>query len=167
MVNTEDDGWNGELRWSQSADEYRIQFNAPFGQGAFKLIGGLQGVEMRLSDEEVYYAQDAESLLLEHIGWHLPLGGFRYWVTGIPDSADRQGDKGITLNPGGQLAELKQNQWNITYPEYFMVGDVMMPRKVYLKNHDLRVRLVIDQWQLESTTGVHKQAYNESIASPF
>lgn len=167
VVNTDEEGWNGELRWFQSASEYRIQFNAPFGQGAFKMSGGLQGVELRLSDGEVYFAPDAESLLEEHIGWHLPLDDFRYWVTGVPERLHKAGDSGITLNPDGQLAELKQDQWKITYPEYFLVGGVMMPRKVYMKNHALSVRLVIDQWQLESTTGIQKQQYSESIASPL
>ena len=54
VVNTEDDGWNGDLHWSQRIDGYGIQFSAPFGQGAFQLDGNATGVEMRFSDGKTF-----------------------------------------------------------------------------------------------------------------
>ena len=145
VVNTEDDGWNGELHWSQRIDGYGIQFSAPMGQGAFQLEGSATGVEMRFSDGKTFQAADAETLLLEQLGWHLPLSGFQYWVTGIPKP-----ESGSVLNyrPDGRLARLQQGKWLVTYPEYVSFGDVMMPRKVFLENHELSVRLVIDRWVL-------------------
>ena len=160
VVKTDDEGWNGELRWSQSADEFQIEFNAPFGQGAFQMDGNSQVVELRLSDGQVFSAPDAESLLLTHIGWHLPLGEFRYWVSGLPGV---QSVTSKTLNNDGQLAELKQDQWRISYPDYAAVGDVMMPRKVYFKNHDLSVRLVIDEWILSHTRKNTGQVHEERL----
>lgn len=159
VVNTRDDGWSGELHWSQSADAFQIRFSAPFGQGAFQMDGNNNAVELRLSDGQVFRAPDAESLLLTHIGWHLPLSEFRYWVTGLPglQSANRK-----ALNNNGQLEEVRQDQWRINYPEYFTVGDVMMPRKVYFKNHDLSVRLVIDKWMLKSDIESREQDYGDS-----
>lgn len=153
VVNTEDDGWNGELHWSQGSGEYRIQFSAPFGQGAFQLDGSAKGVEMRFSDGQAFQAADAESLLLQHLGWNLPLSGFRYWVSGLPQSQPQSQLQSPSAsvpiyNDDGQLASLQQGKWQITYPEYVAIGGVMMPRKVYLKNHELSVRLVIDSWTL-------------------
>lgn len=159
VVNTDDDGWSGELLWSQSPHNYQIQFSAPFGQGAFKMDGSSDGVVMYLSDGQVFHAPDAESLLLEHVGWHLPLSEFRYWVTGVPELHN---DIEKTLNNSGQLSEFKQGQWRISLPEYFTVGDVMMPRKVYFKNHTLSVRLVIDHWVVKSGTDIWKQSYDNS-----
>lgn len=160
VVKTEDDGWNGELHWSQSPDEFQIQFNAPFGQGAFQMEGNNQTVELRLSDGQIFIAPDAESLLLTHIGWHLPLGEFRYWVSGLPGL---QSVTSKTLNNDGQLAEMQQDQWRISYPEYFAVGEVMMPRKVYFKNHDLSVRLVIDKWMLKPAGNSPMQVHEERL----
>ena len=145
-VNTEDEGWNGELYWNQTSGAYRIQFSAPFGQGAFQLDGGSQGVEMRFSDGQVFQAEDAETLLLQHLGWRLPLSGFRYWVTGLPEPQSASDRK---LDGAGRLASLTQQQWKVSYPDYFLVGDIMMPRKVLLHNHDLSVRLVVDRWDLK------------------
>lgn len=159
VVNTDNDGWNGELRWNQSPGDFEIQFDAPFGQGAFKMTGDAGGVIMRLSDGQVFQAPDAESLLMDHVGWRLPLSEFRYWVTGVPDMPNSGRE---TLNNNGQLAEFHQDQWKITYPEYFAVGDVMMPRKVYFKNHALSVRLVIDRWVLKSGESIRKRSYDDN-----
>jgi outer membrane lipoprotein LolB len=145
VVNTEDDGWNGDLHWSQRIDGYGIQFSAPFGQGAFQLDGSVTGVEMRFSDGNTFQAADAETLLLEQLGWHLPLSGFQYWVTGIP----RPGSAFVLdYRPDGRLARLQQGKWLVTYPEYVPTDGVMMPRKVFLENHELSVRMVIDRWML-------------------
>ena len=144
-VNTEDDGWSGDLNWAQHQRDYLIQFSAPFGQGAFQLDRSVNGVEMRFSDGQIFRAPDAESLLFQQLGWHLPLTELRYWVTGVPQPMS---DANITHNPFGQLAELKQGQWQVSYSDYFAVGKVMMPKKVIVKNHQLSVRLVIDGWSL-------------------
>ena len=149
VVNTEEDGWNGELYWSQRADGYGIQFSAPFGQGAFQLDGSVKGVEMRFSDGKTFQAADAESLLVEQLGWHLPLAGFQYWVTGIPTP---ESASVLNYGPDGRLASLQQDQWKVTYPEYSAIGGVMMPRKVFLENHELSVRLVIDRWVFDQAS---------------
>ena len=145
-VKTDDDGWNGELNWSQRFNDYGIQFSAPFGQGAFQLDGNATGVEIRFSDGKTFQAADAETLLVEQLGWHLPLSGFRYWVTGIPKP---ELTSVLKYRPDGRLAALQQGQWLVTYPEYMDIGEVMMPRKVFLENHELSVRLVIDRWELK------------------
>ena len=149
VVNTEDDGWNGDLHWSQRVGGYGIQFSAPFGQGAFQLESSATGVEMRFSDGKTFQAADAESLLLEQLGWNFPLSGFQYWVTGLPKP---ESASVLNYRPDGRLAGLRQGQWQITYPEYAAVGGVMMPRKIFLENHELSVRLVIDLWVLSRTT---------------
>jgi outer membrane lipoprotein LolB len=145
VVNTEDDAWNGDLHWSQRLDEYGIQFSAPFGQGAFQLDRSATGVEMRFADGKTFQAADAESLLVEQLGWHLPLNGFRYWVTGVPKP---ESVFVLSHRPDGRLDKLQQGQWLVSYPEYVTIGGVMMPRKVFLENHELSVRLVIDRWVL-------------------
>jgi outer membrane biogenesis lipoprotein LolB len=54
----------------------------------------------------------------------------------------------LNYRPDGRLAKLQQGQWLVTYPEYVTIEGVMMPRKVFLENHELSVRLVIDRWVL-------------------
>jgi outer membrane lipoprotein LolB len=147
VVNTETEGWNGQLYWRQGTEHYQIHFNAPFGQGAFQLDGGRHGVEMRVSDGQVYTAADAETLLQQNLGWRFPLSELRYWVTGLPAPHTTPT---LTLDEDGRLASLAQDHWTVRYPDYHRVGDVVLPKKVFVDNSDLNVRLVIDRWELNN-----------------
>jgi len=142
-----DDGWSGKLYWQQGKDSYQVSFNAPFGQGGLQLKGGPQQVEMRTSDGQIMLAADAESLLLQQFGWRLPLNSLRYWVRGVPVPKSEAAPL-LAFNEKGQLSRMQQFQWQIEYPSYRQAGEIMLPRKVYLENKELSVRLVIDRWKL-------------------
>ena len=154
VAHTEDDSWNGKLSWHQAGERYQLHFDAPFGQGAMQLNGGPFQVEMRTSDGQVLVAADAETLLYQQLGWQLPLHSLRYWVRGVPEpehslNSDRETDAPLlAFDELGRLSRLNQAQWQIEYPAYRQVNGVMLPKKVFLENAELSVRLVIDQWGL-------------------
>ena len=145
-IKTDTDAWSGQLRWEQGDDHYQIHFAAPFGQGAFQLLGTSTGVEMRLSDGQVFQARDAETLLNEQLGWHFPLQGLRHWVMGVPAPNNQPS---IVLDEAGRLARfVLPNHWQVSYPDYQTWGGIDLPRKVFVENTELNVRLVIDRWEL-------------------
>lgn len=146
-VNAKDKGWSGKLHWQQQADEYQIQFNAPLGQGAFRLSGNVHGVEMQTSDGDSYQAADAETLIYQQLGWRFPLAGLRYWVMGVPDPGTRPL---LVFDQAGHLVSMQQAHWKIRYPDYIQVEGLSLPKKVYLDNTELKVRLVIDRWELQN-----------------
>lgn len=146
--NSEDDGWSGKLTWQQTGENYRIHFQAPFGQGAAQLLGEPGYVEMRAADGQVFAAADAESLLYQQLGWRLPLAGLRYWVLGLPMPESEPVPESVLAFDGvGRLARITQAQWQIRYSGYRQVGGLALPKKMYLENASLNVRLVIDRWQ--------------------
>ena len=146
---TEDDGWSGKLSWQQAGENYQVHFQAPFGQGAVQLLGSPGQVEMRTSDGQVVVADDAESLLYQQLGWRLPLTGLRYWVLGLPMpvSSPTQEAPVLAFDNAGRLASLRQSQWQVSYEAYSRVDELVLPKKVYLENHAVNLRLVIDRWQ--------------------
>ncbi|NOX91495.1 MAG: outer membrane lipoprotein LolB [Gammaproteobacteria bacterium] len=146
-AHSEDDGWSGKLHWQQRADTWRMSFSAPFGQGGLQLDGGPQSVEMRTPDGQTMLAADAESLLFQQLGWRLPLNSLRYWVRGVPVPTSEVAPL-LAFDEEGRLAGMQQFHWQIEYPAYRQVAGLMMPRKVYLENGELSVRLVIDRWTL-------------------
>ncbi len=145
-AHSEDDGWNGKLHWQQKKDSYQVSFNAPFGQGGLQLDGGPQYVEMRTSDGQTMIATDVESLLFQQLGWRLPLNSLRYWVRGVPVPTGETAPL-LSFDEEGRLARLQQFHWQIEYPAYRPSDGLMLPRKVYLENGELSVRLVIDRWE--------------------
>jgi outer membrane lipoprotein LolB len=144
-ASSEDDGWSGKLYWQQGREDYRISFNAPSGQGGLLLDGRPQQVEMLTSDGERHVASDAESLLLQTLGWELPLSSLRYWVRGIPVPASDDTPV-LAFDDSGRLTRLRQSDWAVEYPAYRPVNGLMLPRKVFLENAEFSVRLVIDRW---------------------
>jgi len=144
-AHNEDDGWSGTLQWQQGKDTYQLSFIAPFGQGGMRLDGGPQQVEMRTSDGQVLVAADAESLLFQQMGWRLPLNNLRYWVRGVPVPGSGPAPL-LGFDEAGRLARMQQSHWKIEYPAYVQMAGLLLPRKVYLENDDLTVRLVIDRW---------------------
>lgn len=141
---SEDDGWSGKLHWQQGKETFQVSFNAPFGQGGLQLDGNPQQVEMRTSDGQTRIATSAESLL-QQFGWQLPLSNLRYWVRGVP-VPNSEADPVLFFDEVGRLARLRQSQWDIEYRAYRLANGLMLPRKIYLENGDLNVRLVIDRW---------------------
>ncbi len=146
VAHSEDDSWSGKLYWQQGKDHYQVSFNAPFGQGGLQLDGEPGQVQMRTSDGHVLEAANAESLLYQQLGWQLPLRKLRYWIRGVPAPTSHNMPV-LAFDETGRLTHLRQSDWRIDYPAYRQVGELMLPRKVYLENTELSVRLVIDRWQ--------------------
>lgn len=146
-IRTEDESWNASVRWQQLGDGYEINVSAPFGQGAARLVSDGSQVSVELPDEPLLLAEDVELLLQERLGWHLPLNGMRYWLTGRPDPAFVSS---FELDEANRLSRLRQAGWDIAYKRYALVDGVELPVKLDLVNPRLRVRMVIDSWQVES-----------------
>ncbi len=139
-------GWSANLRWQQNSDRFEIQLNAPLGQGAAHFYGDDTQVVMELPDQPPKVAASVEELLQEALGWHVPIEGLRYWITGLPAPTTHPK---IELDNLNRLDRLQQSGWQINYRRYTQVGQMSLPKKIELNNHDLRLRLMIDEWVLE------------------
>jgi len=145
-VSTEEGGWNGKLRWRQAEKRFLMAFELPMGIGAARLRNEGGGVVMQTTNGKVFTAPDAESLLYQFIGMHLPVAGLRYWVTGLPQPG---APSRLEYDAAGRLARLRQAGWDIRYGNYVRVQDVDLPRKVLIENSLLNVRLLIDHWRVQ------------------
>jgi outer membrane lipoprotein LolB len=147
-IRTKKDAWTGKLYWHQSISDFDIRFSAPTGQGAVQLSSDPQfGVKMQSADGKTAYAEDAETLLYNHTGWELPVSNLRMWVMGLPaeDKVSR-----IEFDPQGRVNEMVEGAWRIQYKGYQDVGEMSLPRRVFLVNDDLDIRLVVDRWEVNS-----------------
>ena len=146
----EEQGWHAGLFWQEQGDQYQLKISGPMGQGAFRLRGDADGVLLEQSDGQTLAAQDAEALLYQATGWHLPVSGLRYWIRGLPVPELRAQ---ASRDAQGRLTRLEQSGWIIFYNRYVLVDGVYWPVKLRLVREDISVRLVIDQWQPGVATG--------------
>lgn len=144
-LHSEGEAWTASLRWSQDRDAYSIQLSGPFGRGAVAIDGSDDGVTVHIAGQSPLTSDDAESLLYDNLGWSVPVASLRYWLRGLP--APGAVDQ-IELNEQGLLAHLQQQGWRLDYTRYSEDTATPLPRKLSLESPRMRLKLVLDRWQL-------------------
>jgi len=108
------------------------------------LSGTAAGVVLIDADGKIIRADDAESLLLQTIGWRLPVAGLKYWVRGLAVPGVYASER---RDLQGRLLALGQSGWAVSYVRYHSIEGVGWPAKLRLARDDVTLRLVIDEWQ--------------------
>lgn len=139
-----EESWHATLHWKQRGERYHIRLIAPLGQGSIALRG-LPGAVVMEGDDASFMAADPETLLERHLGWRIPVTGLRYWIRGLVDPVV---DGTPLYADDGLPRRLDQSGWRIDFRRWGESGEVSLPEKVFMEAEGLKVRVVIDRWQL-------------------
>jgi len=134
------------LRWVHQAQTDEILLLNPLGQTAARVYSDtrLESRMATLDDGNKHYKNtDAESLMEEVMGWHLPLSDLHLWVLGLP-AVD--GSAQIERDAKGRVSVLHKDNWEVTYLEYADDKVDALPRRMKLNHEDLQVTLLLDEW---------------------
>ena len=134
---------SGNVHWVQRHDAYKVLIFGPVG-GEMQLEGDRRGGVLRLP-HETDRSGDMEQLLQRRLGWRIPVLGLRYWARGVPIPGVPVRD---AFDGRGRLAWLEQYGWRVVYRGYAAAGGLELPRRIDITQADLRVRLLVDQWDL-------------------
>lgn len=145
LIRTPEDSWHATLDWRQAGERYHIRLTAPLGQGAVELDGGPSGVRLRTTGEGgTRHARDPETLLLDTLGWRIPVSGLRYWILGLADPGAAIDH--LRRDAAGRLETLEQSGWSVRFPRYDVATRPVLPAKVYLEHPRFSVRIVVTRW---------------------
>ena len=138
-LKTKIDSWQANISWKHSVNEDSIKLSGPLGQGAtfIRLDGNKVAIER--GDGKVLASDRPEEFINQQLGLFVPVRALRYWVAGVPDPSNRY----IEMAGG-----FKQAEWMVEYDQMQDVGVYSMPRKVAVTNAKLKLKLVIDQWNI-------------------
>ena len=150
-----DQGWHATLNWERDGERHRLDFTGPLGRGHLRLVQDDRGAELLDTEQRIWRAGNAETLLYRATGWRVPLDGLNYWIVGLaaPDSVSNQ-----QLDARGRLKRLSQSGWDIQFLEYTHYGSFDLPSKLYITRQGdrvegnpagdeaLEVRLSIERW---------------------
>ena len=144
-VNVEGRGYSATVQWRHVplSDSMRLLVPA-VGSVIAEIEADRNGATLTTGDKKVYKSGDVQSLTREVLGWDLPLSGLRYWVTGRADPGFPLQSE--TRDAKNRYAGFVQNEWHIDYLEYF--GDSALPSRLALVHDQLRLRLVVENWDL-------------------
>jgi outer membrane lipoprotein LolB len=144
-VNVEGRGYSASVQWRHLSDHDSMRLLVPaVGSVIAEIEADRDGAMLTTGDKKVYKSSDVQSLTREVLGWDLPLSGLRFWVTGRADPGfPVQSEARDAKN---RYAAFVQKEWHVEYLDYF--GDSALPSRLSLVHDDLRLRLVVENWNL-------------------
>jgi outer membrane lipoprotein LolB len=136
-------GWQASLNWRQHGAETEARLAGPLGVGATVLR--LNDAGLSINGGPASGASDAVAQLQQRLGFDLPLGTLRYWLLGVPDPS---APFDLVRNDQDRAQTLTQDGWTMNYDHYLASDGDWLPGHVVLNRGDVRVRIVVDHWDL-------------------
>ena len=134
------------IRWSQMGEDFNIRLWGTFNIGNTLLAGNSEGVTIT-QDGQTKTAETPEKLLLEFLGYEVPVSFMHYWVRGIPSPTSQAQ---LRYSEDGRLAQIIQNEWIIDYIDFRQYQNLFLPRRIEA-NHErrkIKIRLIGLRWEI-------------------
>lgn len=128
------------LEWQHRANQDRLKFSGPLGQGAVQLTVTGQHVLLDRGDGRPEHFATAEQWLQSRFGVALPVAALRHWVCGepYPRWPHYAVDQGFV-----------QNDWLVTFNKFNERDGWRWPALIAVMQPGLSVKLAIDDWVIE------------------
>ena len=136
---------SANIDWSQTPTLYRIELSGPLGQGGARILGSPAGVTLQVNgDDRRYRGATPEAVMQQALGWYLPISQAHYWVQGRPDPA-------YPFSALPDASGFSQLGWRIELRRVTQLPQgIVLPELLELRYDDLRLRLLIHDWQLSN-----------------
>lgn len=133
------EAWQANIAWHHVINEESVKLSGPLGQGAtlIHLAGDLVSIDR--GDGKTSSSSHSEEFVRQQLGVFVPVRSLRYWVVGLPEPKSSF----IKTNNG-----FKQAEWMIEYDQMQKINDYLLPHKITVTNPKVKLKLIIDQWDL-------------------
>jgi len=139
-------GISAGVHCQQEGTDSQLSLSGPLGFGGARVSLSAESISIRTNDGRELAGDAALEELIRQLGFEPPLQSLRFWVVGVPDPTG--GPATPMLDGQQRLSHLVQDGWSITYEAYVPVQRQWLPRRLSMTHEDLRLRLVINDWQL-------------------
>ncbi len=146
-VRYNDESHTPRIQWSQQNLEYSIRLWGTFNAGSTTITGRPGHVTLQ-QNGDVLTANSPEDLILQQLGYELPVSYLEYWIKGLPAP---ESEAELTFNELNQLSEIYQHGWTVSYTDPRQYGSLTLSRRVELTRaqNDIRLRFVGLNWTLD------------------
>jgi outer membrane lipoprotein LolB len=149
-VATGADGFNATMEWNQQLVVTTVKLAGPLGAGSLQLQWRPTGLRVT-SRGTVFEDAEATAAVARELGFVPPFAALRYWVLGVPAPGSEVIEQ--SLDADSLLQQFTQQQWLIKVERRVAVrsagGTLQMPSRLTATREGLRLRLVVDRWQLQ------------------
>ena len=145
-VRYQDESYTPRIQWQQQEDNYRIRLWGTFNAGNTVIIGEPNFVTME-HDGDSITAKTPEELVLDNLGYELPISYLEFWVRSLPAPGS---NAELEFSDQNHLSMLKQDGWEVTYLDMRQFDGAILPRRVEMTRarNDIRLRFVGLSWVL-------------------
>lgn len=131
--------------WSQTPQQTRITLASPTGQTLATILVSAQGAQLSQADGPPQFARDVNQLMVNTLGWPLPVNGLRDWLQGFVDATHHAA---IT---SANADNFSVDGWNLTYTSWATENGVERPKRLDVTRQTeqaglVSLRIVIDEW---------------------
>ena len=139
------------IHWQHSSRAYQIRLWGTFNAGNTLIRGEPGRVSLDQGDEH-FSASSPEELILQQLGYELPISYLEFWIKGLP-VPDRPA--ALFFNDLNQLTAFKQADWTVTLSDLRDYGGLALPRRVDImrSENDAQLRFVGLRWTLPENRG--------------
>lgn len=143
----ENESHTPRIRWEQTGERYTIRLWGTLNAGATR-IEGQPGFVTFEQGGESRTASSPEALILEHLGYELPVSQLEYWIKGLPTPGERHQ---LELGEFNQVLTMQQSGWTMIYQDYRLFGPYSLPRRIEMSRaeNDIRLTFVGLNWTVE------------------
>lgn len=145
-VRYDNESYTPRIQWQQDNNAYNIRLWGTFNAGNTR-IEGRPGRVIMEQDGNMFSARTPEDLILQQLGYELPVSYLEYWIKGLPAPNSRAD---LTFNDLNQLTGLSQDGWTVIYTDPRDYDGIALPRRVEVTRprDDVRLRFVGLNWTL-------------------
>ena len=130
----------------QKGNTFSIKLYGPLGVGSVEIFGNDDKVTLKTSDGQSTQSSDIRSLMMQQLGWYVPIDGLKYWIksTAVPDEKFKT-EKNINNLP----TEILQDGWTITYKKYKLVKNIYpLATNIKMTRKNMSIKILVKEWQL-------------------
>lgn len=136
------EGGSGRLIWKQYDNKVHASFKAPLGQGNWTIEEQANNASLVVNSETPYYAQQAETLIEEAVGWSVPWQALKKWLLAQPVDADQAEIKNTATSK-----TINEQGWTLVYDRFQSYPQGCLPHRIMASKAPYSIRLVVRDWQ--------------------
>lgn len=143
-IHTPEQGFTLGFHIQLKGEWIHLDLFGPAGERMAVLTGTENALTLTEAKTGKVYQGTAQQLMLQHLGFALPLKSLAYWLKG-------QANPALTVQEGvrndGKLTRFVQANWQITLKSFEAVRGDTYPRGVQLTHGDLKARIAVTSWE--------------------
>lgn len=143
------EGGSGSFVWRQEAARTALELRGPLGAGGLDLATDGTNLQLRDASGAALDGDAARAELERRLGGSLPLAQLRYWILGVPAPAASGSGGGPVQMATGSVPGFVQDGWVVTLDASKVYGEWRLPVRLLATTAGVRIKLLIDDWQLQ------------------